>query len=87
MKKDFLPDVIDENPPGGMLHLAYGITEERRLELANAMTAISQKPALIPMWYRIQQLGEIAENKNEFAFCIMADTIFLMSSKRHQILF
>lgn len=89
MSKKFTPVVVEKNPPGGYLHLAYGITEDRRLYLAdkmNKLTANIEGCVIVPMWERIEQLAEIADTHEEFVFCVVADMIWLQQSRRHTIL-
>jgi hypothetical protein len=70
------------NPKAYHTHDAYGITDERRRELADKMGAIHKDMlnTVTPLHYRIDQLSQIAENAAEFAFCLYVDTAFMVKN-------
>lgn len=70
------------NPKAFYQHEAYGITEERRLELSDKLTAMhkAQLNALTPVHYRIDQIAQLAESAGEFAFCLYIDTVFIVKN-------
>lgn len=89
MKKDFQPEIVDNNPPGGYLHLAYGITEDRRLELAEYMDNLD-KPipgiAIISIHGRVEEIAEFCDTKEEFAWALVTDLMYLAKNRKYQFL-
>lgn len=75
--KPFQPVLKD--PKAFYLHEAYGITEERRLELSEKMAAIhnSMLGTITPVHYRMDQIAQISESPAEFAYCVYTDGLFL----------
>ena len=67
--------------PGGNFYLseAYGITEERRLQLCELLTKMnnSMLNTITSVAHRIDLIADFTETAGEFAFCLYIDTIFL----------
>lgn len=75
--KPWRPVLVD--PKAFYTHEAYGITDERRVELSHMMADIHREHlgAITPVHHRLDRLADISTTAAEFAYCIHVDTIFL----------
>lgn len=89
MGKPWKPKIVEVNPSRGYLHLHYGISEERRIILADKLNSLSQVSGstVISMAGRIDQVAEIAGTYEEFIFCLVCDMIYLQNSEKHTLIF
>lgn len=77
MDKPFRP--LLPHPEKHYLSQAYGITEERRLELCSLLAKLTseQMNCLVTMAHRIDRIADFTETPGEFTFCVHIDTLFL----------
>lgn len=74
-----VPKIV--NPEAKYLHEAYGITEERRVELSAKLDMDMLYPAncisVTPIHTIVDKIARVAANQEEFIFCITCHLMFL----------
>lgn len=80
--KPWRPAIL--HPQKTFMHEAYGITEERRLELSAKMDAMFQacRGSITAVHYIVDKLVDLSETKEEYAWCVVTHMWF-MAKKNH----
>lgn len=69
------PTII--NPNTVFLNEAYGITEQRRLELCDKMRDMMDgPPKIVPYYIVLNDIAGFVQSKEEFTYCTVVHTIF-----------
>lgn len=80
--KPWTPEIV--RPSATYLHEQYGISEKRRIYLSDQMTSFCNVTTtqIVPVANHIDRIAAMADNANEFAFCVFIHAAWLNQTNK-----